>query len=493
MKSYICPSCKSENICPVNLNVKEFVCKSCSNLVIVYDQVLRANKQLSKPTENIALEIGSKGIIEEIEYTVTGIIVRKYGQATYWREYFLKNKKGDDTFLSESDGHWIFLSEIDSKSIKEDRKTLTYENRIYHFYETTPSSVSAAAGFFEDPLFLGITSYKEYVSGRSMISIETNSKGKAVFFGRHISRFEVKRAFQIPTMPGYYGIGMVQPFYVNIRQSGNILGIAALLICFIQLYIYTSRTNAVVFNETIRFQDVKNKEMVSNNFELKGGSAPMEVTLRSNVDNSWANAELSLVNEKTNEITYTSQDMEYYYGYEDGENWSEGSRKKEFNFCGIAPGKYHFLVSAEKQTGSSSENVVSDAVSIYDNGNFIVSRKSNGFVDVYNKATGNSTTYDNIEHFRRDSANLTNDAAENITLQTSAETSSIGTENASVEKPAAADNNPDIEIIAQWKPVSFWNFGIVLSLTVGFYVLLRTGNYYFDKSKWNNSSNSPYE
>ena len=63
----------------------------------------------------------------------------------------------------------------------------------------------------------------------------------------------------------------------------------------------------------------------------------------------WANVQLSLVNEKTNEIVYTSKDIEQYHGYEDGESWSEGSQSEEFNLCGVSSGQYHFLISAEKE------------------------------------------------------------------------------------------------------------------------------------------------
>ena len=125
----------------------------------------------------------------------------------------------------------------------------------------------------------------------------------------------------------------------------NILGVAALLISLMQLYVHISRANYPVFEEQINFSDAKDKELVSKSFQLKGGSAPLKVKIKSQVDNSWANTEISLVNESTNEITSTSQDIEYYHGVSDGESWSEGSTSKEINFCGVAPGKYHFLIS----------------------------------------------------------------------------------------------------------------------------------------------------
>jgi hypothetical protein len=109
------------------------------------------------------------------------------------------------------------------------------------------------------------------------------------------------------------------------------MAVSALLISLIQLYVVGTRTNKSVFEQEINFADVRNKEMVSKSFDLSGGSAPLKVEVYSNVDNSWANVGLGLVNEKTNEIVYASKDIEEYHGYEDGENWSEGRQNESFN------------------------------------------------------------------------------------------------------------------------------------------------------------------
>lgn len=76
----------------------------------------------------------------------------------------------------------------------------------------------------------------------------------------------------------------------------NIFGIIAIVISLLQFYNYSTRTNYEVFRDSIRFDSVRNKELISKSFELKGASA-LEVKLYSNVDNSWANVELSLINE----------------------------------------------------------------------------------------------------------------------------------------------------------------------------------------------------
>ena len=57
---------------------------------------------------------------------------------------------------------------------------------------------------------------------------------------------------------------------------------------------------------------------------------------------------MALVNENNGEEVYASKDIEYYHGYTDGENWTEGSNSEDFNLCGVAAGKYHLTITPSK-------------------------------------------------------------------------------------------------------------------------------------------------
>lgn len=62
----------------------------------------------------------------------------------------------------------------------------------------------------------------------------------------------------------------------------------------------------------------------------------MTISLRSNVDNSWANAQIALINESTNEEIYANKDIEYYSGYTDGESWAKEAKEANLIFVGWA-------------------------------------------------------------------------------------------------------------------------------------------------------------
>ncbi|NIF05338.1 DUF4178 domain-containing protein [Chryseobacterium sp. Tr-659] len=480
---YVCPACNSENKLDLTFPVKEYVCKICSHLVDVTTN--DHTRPLKVPTENVVLEIGQKGIIEGIEYTVTAIIVRKYGSNIFWREYYLKDSKGEDVFLSESDGHWVFLVPMHPDDFKsKSSKLSTYAGRTYRWYENSQCSIHAAAGFFDEKLDFSIATYKEYVNGTRMISQEKTGKRTQYFYGTHIPKYKVKKAFNIANMPYYTGIGIVQPYYVNIRDAVNIFCVAALLICLLQLYVYITRTNETVFEQSISFTDVKDKEMISKSFTLSGGSAPLKVNVFSEVDNSWANVQLSLVNENTNEIVYTSKDIEQYHGYEDGESWSEGSQSEEFNLCGVGSGKYHFLISAEKEGGLPAFSGLQSPDS-----KVMISRDRSGILDVNDVYKAQTTTFEDGKALEKDTSEI--GRLVKASFGTSKIDSLINTEGLRLTTDIISGNN-DVKIKATWLPVSFWNFGFILFIMIILFVVMLIGRHYFNVNKWKNSSNSPY-
>lgn len=484
---YICPVCKTENKTDAEFNISEYICRSCSNLIDVPKNA--STKVVKKPIENVVLEVGQKGNINGTDYTVTGIIIRKYGSTVFWREYYLKDKKGEDAFLSESDGHWVFLHIINALDVKKklNGKVAEFHMKNYRWYETTQCTIHAAAGFFEDKLNFSIANYKEYVNGTQMISQEQSGSETDFFFGKHISKYDVKKAFNISNLPNYTGIGIVQPFYVNVKQAINILAVSALLICFIQLYVVGTRTNALVFEQEVHFADVADKEMVSKSFELSGGSAPLNVEVSSNVDNSWANVGLGLVNEKNNEIVFASKDIEEYHGYEDGESWSEGSQRESFNFCGVAPGKYHFVISAERQEPVKTSQ---PARYISPDGNLSISREENGTISVTNQSTFETTSFGDAKMIRKDSVSALGQLIHKTLAK--ADIDSLLNANAQAESISATPENKSVKIKAEWLPVSFRNFVFVLLFLFALALAIYFGRRAFERSKWFNSSNSPY-
>lgn len=352
-----CPKCKHKASVNSSFELKSFGCLNCNSLFTYSDSKLSFVKKYNYTPKDIILEIGAKGIIEGETYEVVGLMVKMVHAIYYWREYTLLSNTGKIKYLSESDGHWILLEEIpDSYDTSRKYKRLKHKEIQYNLYEDTDAFIAAVYGFYEFEIQNKPIKVIEYINPPFVISIEKINKEENTFLGHHISSGDVKKAFNFNKLPTKSGVGLVQPFLFNIYYTSIIFLSVALLILATYIIQNSGRTEQNVLHTTLNFDEYKNKDYISPSFELSGSPAPLKILANSYVDNSWANLQVSLVNEITNDEVFAQKDIEYYHGYTDGESWTEGSTSKTFNFCGVAQGKYHLVINPIKQESDLRNN-----------------------------------------------------------------------------------------------------------------------------------------
>src|SRR3989338_2140125 len=84
----------------------------------------------------------------------------------------------------------------------------------------------------------------------------------------------------------------------------------------------------------------------------------MAMHIYSPLSNAWANFDVSIVGDDDNEIYSFSKGLSYYYGYEGGESWSEGTQKAKAYFKVPESGSYKFVISGEGGTGEWSDGTL---------------------------------------------------------------------------------------------------------------------------------------
>lgn len=356
-----CYHCDTTTVLDVDFEVKNFVCPVCHSLYSSDADGFRLASTFNNRNPYVGLKLGEKGSIKGIQYTVTGILVKKAYGSYYWNEYVLRDTSAGFMYLSESDGHWILSKEIEDKFEVSNRPTYIDHGEIrMNLYDYTDVEIVSAQGFFDFEIPKKKVHTIEYINAPYIISIEKFEKTEAAFFGEHISKREIKKAFPDFDLPYQSGTGLVQPFFLDVRNSALIFCVIAILILVSHWQIYKDRVEKNIINTDFSFEQYNNKEFVSPSFVLEGGSAPMTVSLHSDVDNSWANVQVALINEQTNDEVYANKDIEYYHGYTDGESWSEGNASEDFNICGVKAGKYHLTITPQK----APEDTVNNAMSV---------------------------------------------------------------------------------------------------------------------------------
>jgi Zn-finger nucleic acid-binding protein len=356
-----CTHCNNSTSADLKSDFIVFVCPQCQT-VWEKDEIgeLKKKETGRKTITYPTIAVGHSGMINGETYTVTGVMIKKAYGSYYWAEYILENSKGEFTFLSEADGHWIMLKEVPEQyDVDNHPRLLTHDSRAMNLFQYTNTQLYLAKGFFNTKIPKGDIHLVEYILPPHLISIEKYNGVETTFFGEHISSKAVSKAFPSYTMPLKSGAGMVQPFKFDVNIMAIIFCSAAILILLSHYFIYRDQTEQQVLSRDFFFAEFDGKDFTSQSFQLDGGSAPLTVRVHSEVDNSWANLQVALINEQSNEQIYASKDVEYYHGVTQGESWSEGSVGDTFNICGVKAGKYHLVLTPQKAPEDRANQLIS--------------------------------------------------------------------------------------------------------------------------------------
>jgi hypothetical protein len=474
---HICPNCNHENLLDIEFNIIQYVCSNCHFIIEKNKKI----KIIEKPA--LELKINQKGVLFGIEYTITGIVIKKHLSFVIWKEYNLIDAKGNKFYLSEYNGHWVFFENCIEKVIYS-KNTAIYKGINYRWYEDTVCVITHADGFFDAPINLKKHMIYEYVNGQAIISTDDHDHD---YYGIHISRHDVKKGFSLSKIPAQSGIGIIQPYYFDKKSSLITIVFFALVMSVIQIYVHTTRTNHTVFNDRISTFESSFDENVTKSFTLIGGAAPLVVEAKSDIYNNWANIEIGLVNEKNNEIQYANKDIEYYKGVQDGENWTEGSQDCKFNFCAIPEGKYHLIYKTSIENFKEYRDRCNDSVVFIDN-NVIAKLKKNNqiemniitFADTNKVLLDNNYKTDNF-HFNLAKRYFESNNKSKILIEILSQTLKIN-----------SNQDGTILLKIEWKPITYRNFIISIFLLLLVFIIIYFGNYFFESKKWENSTNSPF-
>jgi hypothetical protein len=85
----------------------------------------------------------------------------------------------------------------------------------------------------------------------------------------------------------------------------------------------------------------QNAAFVTDPFTLDGRPSSVGLSVDTNLSNNWMFVNLSLINEGTNVALDVGRELEYYFGVEDGESWSSGSRRGNIVVPSVPPGHYY--------------------------------------------------------------------------------------------------------------------------------------------------------
>ncbi|MGZ6141827.1 MAG: DUF4178 domain-containing protein, partial [Myxococcales bacterium] len=351
-RALTCPSCGG----PLTLKLEateSVTCPGCHSLLDVTQpaaKLLQKLKARSKPP----LPLGARGTIEGHEYEVIGWMkrsVRVDGTDYFWDEYLLHGDVGF-RWLSESEGHWLFLSPVPAGKVEEDVTGATCDGRHFKdFQEADARYVELQGEFYWRVEADKSVHTADYVAPPYILSKEQTREEINWSRGEYLSGGEVWKIFAQPGRPPFApGVGAAQPNPYR-KDLGR-----AWMVCLYALV--AAVAFAIVWSaahpreELMRMQVPVGQVALSEPFEIAGGPQAIAVLGAANVDQSWIGMDVALINDDTGDSDSVGLELSYYHGYDDGA-WSEGSPSGSTIIGRVPDGRYVLRAETVAERGPS--------------------------------------------------------------------------------------------------------------------------------------------
>jgi hypothetical protein len=310
------------------------------------------------------LSLYERGEIDGITWEIIGIAWRQVvadGTAYPWQEFLLFNPYEGYRWLiySMHDGVWSFGGPLPGAVEVEPgpHPIAKWAGESYKHFTTGHARTTYVEGEFPWRVLVGDSAQAhDYVCPPKMISVEVEQTehGSDINFTqmRPASSAEVWAAFKkAGNPPPTFGIHPAAPnpyvtkFYL---LAGLVLG----LLWLIALLIYTGgRDNEVMFATILPSQQVVTQEIVIGE---AGERQSLELELTAiGMNNSWAYADVMLVDVETEEAIAVGLEVDAYSGVDSGESWSEGTNPRTVLVGDVRGGKY--ILQAQGQIDPSGD------------------------------------------------------------------------------------------------------------------------------------------
>lgn len=358
-----CPHCGG----PLNLiapdKSERVTCPNCDSLLDVNQGNLSYFKTLTPPANapEFVAPIGAEGTFPgDVKFKIIGAVVRSVtieGIKYFWHEYLLYNPMIGFRWLVHSDNHWNFVESINPADVEQDNvfatgSSVSYNGQKYKIFQDAQAVVEYVKGEFYWRVEQGETVRAvDYVAAPHMLSMEATANEVNWSLGTYMTNEEVEKAFGISGLPKPWGVGPNQPFTGRFYYTWGALPLLLLLIVAIFMIPLTGITKTVLSQEVIlppMANATAPQAVFSQPFELKA-NRNVKITAGAQVDNSWADLDVDIVKDQTEEIESVNIPVEYYSGTDSDGAWTEGDKSSDATISSLPAGTYSLRVEGTWQ------------------------------------------------------------------------------------------------------------------------------------------------
>jgi len=358
-----CPNCGG----PLTLNAPDkaerVTCPNCNSLLDVNQGNLTYFKALTPPPNapDFVAPIGAEGTFPgDVKFKIIGAVVRSVtvdGIQYFWHEYLLYNPMVGFRWLVHSDNHWNFVEPVNPADVEQSGMfgsgaTVNYNGRTFKIFQDAPAVVEYVKGEFYWRVEQGETvQATDYVSPPMMLSREESNNEINWSAGTYMTNDEIEKIFGISGLPRPWGVAPNQPFTGRFYYTWGALPLLLLLVVAIFSIPLTGLTKTALSQEIVlppMTNATTAQAVFSQPFDIRA-NGNVRITAGAQVDNSWADLDVDLINDQSQEVESVNVPVEYYSGVDDGEAWTEGDKSTDATLSSLPAGKYTLKVEGTWQ------------------------------------------------------------------------------------------------------------------------------------------------
>ena len=359
VKSLNCPGCGASLTVRSLGNAVTIVCQNCHSVLDAQDPKLKILQRftLSTSADPPLIPLGARGSIRGVIYEAIGFqrrTIQVEGIPYSWHEYVLFNPGKGFRYLTEYDGHWNDVSTLRSlPDVSSGGASLTYLGETYKHFQTAEAATSYVLGEFPWQVRVGETvNVSDYISPPRVISSEGSGNEITWSIGEYLTGRDIWKAFKLegdaPAPIGIYE-NQPSPLTANVKAVWTLASISLILLLALAVGVYWMEGDEQVFEQSFEFNTSATGEasFVTDEFQLKGRTADVELKTSANVDNNWIYLNYALINEDTGHAYDFGREVSYYHGYDSDGSWSEGGQTNNVTVPSVPPGNYYLRIEPE--------------------------------------------------------------------------------------------------------------------------------------------------
>lgn len=170
-----CPRCGGSLELRAPDQTQRVTCPFCSSLLDADQGNLKYLKTLEQGRAHPIIELGTTGVLRDVEYTVIGYVRRSvtFDLKYYWAEYLLYNPQVGFRWLIHSDNHWSFAEPISIGDVSDRGMHLEYEGKSHRIFQRAVAQVEYVLGEFYWKVEVGdLVHARDFIAPPNMITVE---------------------------------------------------------------------------------------------------------------------------------------------------------------------------------------------------------------------------------------------------------------------------------------------------------------------------------